>query len=71
MLRSLSVTLSMRRLFGNWLGAAVRYLLIRHGLASGLVKVKCGGSIYRLSPNIYSFIVNAYFDSYVNWLWVL
>ena len=64
MLKSLHAALFTRSLFGNWLGAATRYLLIKHGLAGSLVKVKCGDSIYRLSPSLYSFIVNAYFDSY-------
>ena len=65
MFRRLRVALSTRRLFKNWLGAAIKYLLIKHGLANGLVTVKCNDSTYRLSPSLYSFIVNAYFDGYV------
>ena len=57
MSRLFCVALFTRRLFGNWLGVAVRYLLIKHGLAGGLVIVRCGGSVHGLSPDLYSFIV--------------
>ncbi|GAB6944287.1 FkbM family methyltransferase [Vulcanisaeta sp. JCM 14467] len=53
-------------MFGNWFGAAVRYLLIKHGLASGLVMVRCGGLVHGLSPDLYSFIVNSYYDGNIN-----
>ena len=59
------MALFTRRLFENWFGAAVRYLLIRHGLAGGLVTVRCGGSVHGLSPDLYSFIVNSYYDGSV------
>ena len=66
MLRSLRVALSTRRLFENWLGAAIRYLLIKHGLVSSPVTVRCGDASYRLSPDLYSFMVNNYYDGNVS-----
>ena len=62
---SLRAALSTRRLFKNWLNTAIKYLLIKHGLVSGPVTVRCGNVSYRLSPDLYSFIVDAYFDGYV------
>ena len=54
--------ISSRRLFSNWLLAGVKYYLIRHGVFKGSIIAKCGGKRYVLSPWVYSFIVNTYYD---------
>lgn len=64
-LRMLRIALFTRHLFRNWLSAALRYLLIKYGLASGYVIVKCGAASYKLSPDLYSFVVNAYYDGLI------
>ncbi|WP_054854984.1 hypothetical protein [Vulcanisaeta sp. JCM 16161] len=66
LIRDLKVALASRRLFRNWLSAGFKYLLIKHGLSGGFITVECGDSEYRLSPKLYSFIVNAYYDGYVS-----
>lgn len=64
-IRDLSVALASRRLFSNWLSAGFKYLLTRHGLGRDFVTVKCGDASYRLSPGMYSFIINAYHDGLI------
>ena len=66
MLKQFRVALSTRHLFRNWLSAAIKYLLIKRGLANDPVMVRCGGSVHGLSPDIYSFIVNNYYDGNIN-----
>ncbi|WP_054854391.1 FkbM family methyltransferase [Vulcanisaeta distributa] len=65
LIRDLRVALASRRLFRNWLVAGLRYFLIMHGLAKGLITVKCGNASYGLSPSTYSLIINAHYDGYV------
>ncbi|WP_054854450.1 hypothetical protein [Vulcanisaeta distributa] len=66
LIRDLRVAMASRRLFRNWLVAGLRYFLIMHGLAKGLITVKCSNASYGLSPSTYSFIVNAYYDGFIN-----
>jgi len=52
-------------LFRNWLSAGIRYYLIERGLVDGSItaRFRCGGErVYVLSPQVYSLIVNAYYD---------
>jgi FkbM family methyltransferase len=58
----LRVLLASRRLFGNWLSAGARYYLARSGVLRGGVRVECCSREYVLSPEVYSGIVNAYYD---------
>lgn len=60
--RRLRVLLASRRLFGNWLSAGARYYLARSGVLRGGVRVECCSREYVLSPEVYSGIVNAYYD---------
>jgi len=62
LIRRLKVLISSRRLFSNWLLAGVKYYLAKHGVFKGGIIVKCGGEKYVLSPWVYSYIVNAYYD---------
>jgi len=55
------ILIASRRLFRNWLSAAIKYYLIKHGLVRGNITVKCDGNVC-LSPRIYGSIVNAYYD---------
>ena len=58
--RRFRALLSSRHLFGNWLSVALKYLLIRYGLTSGYVVVKCNNMVHRLCPSLYRFVVNNY-----------
>jgi FkbM family methyltransferase len=62
MLRRLKVLIASRDLFHNWLLAGIKYFLVKHGLLKGGVIVKCNDDVITLNPNVYSFIVNAYYD---------
>jgi hypothetical protein len=61
MFRDLKVLIASRNLFHNWLLAGIKYFLVKHGLLKGDVIVKCD-DVITLNPNVYSFIVNAYYD---------
>jgi FkbM family methyltransferase len=61
MFRRFKVLIASRDLFHNWLLAGVKYSLIKHGLLKGDVIVKCD-DVITLNPNVYSFIVKAYYD---------
>jgi FkbM family methyltransferase len=64
-LRRLRILLASRKLFHNWLSTGIRYYLIKHGLVDGSItaRFRCGGErVYVLSPQVYSLIVNAYYD---------
>jgi FkbM family methyltransferase len=61
MFRRLKVLIASRDLFDNWLLAGIKYFLVKHGLLKGDVIVKCD-DVITLNPNVYSFIVNAYYD---------
>jgi len=65
MFRRVHVGLGSRRLFRNWLSAGIKYYLVKHGLAKGNIIVKCGDNEFRLSLEMYSFIVNAYYDGFL------
>jgi FkbM family methyltransferase len=41
--------------------AGIKYFLVKHGLLKGDVIVKCD-DVITLNPNVYSFIINAYYD---------
>lgn len=61
--RGFEVLFSSRRLFSNWCSAGTRYILMRYGLIrEGLIPVKCGNSVYLLTPRTYSAIVNNYYE---------
>jgi FkbM family methyltransferase len=62
MFRRLKVLIASRDLFRNWLLAGVKYFLVKHGLLKGDVIVKCDDDVVTLNPNVYLFIVNAYYD---------
>jgi FkbM family methyltransferase len=62
MFRDLKVLIASRNLFHNWLLAGVKYSLIKHGLFKGDVIAKCNDDVITLNPNVYSFIVKAYYD---------
>jgi FkbM family methyltransferase len=62
MSRRLKVLIASRNLFHNWLLAGIKYFLVKHGLLKGDVIVKCGDDVITLNPNVYSIIVNAYYD---------
>jgi len=61
MSRRLKVLIASRNLFHNWLLAGVKYFLVKHGLFKGDVIAKCD-DVITLNPNVYSFIVKAYYD---------
>ncbi len=61
MFRRLKVLIASRDLFHNWLLAGIKYFLVKHGLLKGDVIVKCD-DVITLNPNVYSIIVNAYYD---------
>jgi FkbM family methyltransferase len=62
MFRRLKVLIASRDLFHNWLLAGIKYFLVKHGLIKGDVIVKCGDDVITLNPNVYSIIVNTYYD---------
>jgi len=62
-LRMLKALLTSRHLFSNWLLAGVRYFLMKRGLVrEGSITVKCRDRVYMLRPEMYSIIVNAYYN---------
>ncbi|GGP19001.1 hypothetical protein GCM10007981_00920 [Thermocladium modestius] len=65
LLRSLFVALRSSDLFENWLYAGLKYMLIKYGLAKDSIVVKCNDKKHRLTPDIYSFIINAHYDGYI------
>jgi len=64
-IRKLYRILVSRHLFRNWLSAGFRYFLVRRGLAKGFITVRCGNSVYRLSPSLYLRIIDAYSNGYI------
>jgi FkbM family methyltransferase len=62
MFRRLKVLIASRDLFHNWLLAGIKYFLVKHGLIKGDVIVKCNNDVITLNPNVYSTIVNTYYD---------
>ena len=60
--QKISLVVSTRYLFENWLDAVLRYLLIKYGLTSGYVVVRCDSKVHRLCPSLYRFIVNNYYN---------
>jgi hypothetical protein len=61
-LRRFKVLIASRELFHNWLSAGIRYFLAKKGMSKSDIVIKCGDNIFNLNPNVYSFIVNAYYD---------
>ena len=64
--QKITLVVSTRYLFENWLSAALRYLLIKYGLVSGFVIIKCGGKLYKLCPSLYRFVINNYYNDNYN-----
>jgi hypothetical protein len=60
--RMIKVLFASRHLFSNWLSAGIKYFLVKHGMLRGRINVRCGSAEYLLQPEVYSFIVNAYYD---------
>jgi FkbM family methyltransferase len=58
----LKVLFASRHLFSNWLFAGVKYFLVRHGILRGRIGIRCDNALYSLQPEVYSFIVKAYYD---------
>jgi FkbM family methyltransferase len=65
--RILRVLLASRRLFRNWFSAGLKYYLSKYGLNVKYIKIKCGNDRrYVLTRNMYSKIVNAYYDGLID-----
>jgi len=63
LIRKLRVFLKSRELFRNWFSAGLKYYLSKYGLNVKYIKIKCGNDRgYVLTRDVYSIIVNAYYD---------
>ena len=60
--RKITLAIFTRQLFENWLIATLRYLLIKYGLVSDYIVVRCNNTVHRLCSSLYGFIVNNYYD---------
>jgi len=60
--RMIKVLFTSRHLFSNGLSAGIKYFLMKRGMLRGRINVRCGSAEYLLKPEVYSFIVNAYYD---------
>jgi hypothetical protein len=63
--RSLKVLIVSKGFFDNWLQAGIKYFLWKHGVSKSDLLVKCNNNAFTLNPKIYSLVVNAHYDKYL------
>ena len=61
-LLSIKAIIASKKLFKNWILAAIKYLLIKYGLVKGNVTIKCNGKAYTLTPEIYWVLVKTHYQ---------